>query len=328
MAVGSGIGAQLGWATESTYGTYVAPTSYLPAKSFQFTTKQSSEDVVGLAAGREAAIARVVTATWGEVAFEMLAFNKGLGRGLAHMFGSAATPVQQAGSAAYLQTHVWGDSAGRSLSIQGGFPDTAGTSQDQSALGVKLRSMEFKQDARGLLSVSYDGIAKSLTEAQTLGSASYVAANPFHFGQWAVKLGTFGAEASVTGVRSGSVKFTRPVDEEMFYAGNAGLMAPPVWNDLMDASGTLEVDFATKADFLDRYVANSATSMVLEWVGPIIASSYAETLRFKLPKVHFGEIGQAVPDNGVLKLSVPFKAYKDLTNGTAIAEYMSTDTTV
>ena len=40
MAIGSGLGSSFGFSRESTYGTYVAPTKFLRAKSYTISRTQ------------------------------------------------------------------------------------------------------------------------------------------------------------------------------------------------------------------------------------------------------------------------------------------------
>jgi hypothetical protein len=254
----------------------------------------------------------------------------GFGLILKHLTGSTTSPVQQAATTAYLQTHAWGDNTGLSLTGQMSTPATGGTAHPWTGLGGKITGVEFSCAVNELLKATVDLDFKKVVETETLATASYTAGNmPFHFGEMAVKLGTFASEASVTGVRGVSVKIERPQDTEMFYAGAAGLKAQPVWNEFLNISGTIEVDLVTKADFIDRFTGHTSTSMVLEWVGTTaIASTYYPTFRIVLPKVYFSGDVPSVDGPDVVKASVPFKAMLDTTNGICTAYYQSTDTTV
>lgn len=330
MAVGSGIGASVGVVAESTYGTYVAPTRFFAPKAFQVKKVQNVAPMTGVAAGRPMVPDEVVTTTAASGQIQVDVLRKDFGLLLAHLMGSTATPVQQAATTAYLQTHAWGDNYGRSLTLQGGFPNSAGTVLPQTATGCKITQGVFACSVNGLVEATFDFDAKTYTEAQSLAAPSYTASNtPFHFGEMAVKLGTYGSEASVQGVRSVNLTISRPMDTERFYAGNSGAKAEPVWNDFVAVSGTLEIDNVTRADFADRFTGHTSTSMVIEWVGATaIASTYFPTLGFTMPKVYFGDgIGEVTgPD--LIKASVPFTAFYDTTNGVVTARYMSTDTAV
>lgn len=330
MAIGSGLGASVGVGEESAYGTYVAPTRFFAAKSFNVKKVQNTVPVSGVAAGRQAPPDEVVTTTaaTGQISTDVL--RKDFGLLLAHLMGSSSTPVQQAATTAYLQTHVLGDNFGKSLTLQAGLPNVGGTVNPVTAQGCKITQGEFSCSVDGLVEASFEFDAKTYTEAEALAAPSYTATNmPFHFGEMSVRLGTFGAEASVQGVRTASITIARPQDTERFYAGNAGSKAEPVWNEFATVTGSLEVDLVNKADFIDRFTGHTSTSLVIEWVGSTaIEATHYPTLRFTCPKVYFSGDVPDVSGPDVLKASIPFTAFYDITNGLVSASYISTDIAV
>lgn len=330
MAIGSGLGSSVGVSAEASYGTYQAPTRFFPARSFNVKKVINTVPHGGVAAGRPAAPDEVVTTTAATGQIQTDVLRKDFGLLLAHLMGSSSTPVQQGATAAYLQTHVFNNNAGKSLTLQAGLPNVGGTVTPASALGCKITQAEFSCAVDGLVEATFDFDAKTYTESESLAAASYTASNtPFHFGEMTVKLGTYGAEASVQGVRSVNLTISRPQDTGRFYAGNSGTKSEPIWNEFAEITGTLEVDFVTKADFIDRFVNHTSTSLVLEWVGATpIESTYYPTLRFTCPKVYFSGDVPEVSGGEVLKASIPFKAFYDPANGLATAHYMSTDTSV
>lgn len=128
-------------------------------------------------------------------------------------------------------------------------------------------------------SLEIDG--KDCDETQTLATASYSNMAPFHFMQMALKTGSFGTETALDGIRKVSCKIERPQDVERFYAGQAGLKKEPIENDQVKISGSLESDYvATTLD--DLHTSDGATSMVWEFVGPLIAATFYETFRITL----------------------------------------------
>jgi hypothetical protein len=240
--------------------------------------------------------------------------------------GTTVTPVQQAVTTAYLQTHTLADTWGKSLTIQKGVPLTTGTVTDKSFLGCKVTSAEFSCEVGGMLTSSFEFDGKDCDESQTLAAASYSNMSPFHFGQLAVKSGSFGTETALDGVRKVSVKIERPQATDRFYANSSALKAQPISNDLVKITGSLEMDYvATTVD--DLHTSDGATSLVVEFVGPLIASTYFETFRIKLPAIKIDDAPPTVDGYGVVKPTFNFTALYDGTNAVAI-EYMSTDTTV
>lgn len=328
MAVGSGLGASLGFAPESTYGTYVAPNRWHQFNKGDLKKVKNVVQGGGLQAGVfvQRGSQRVVPTEAGTGSFELEVSRTKMGVLLQHLLGSSAAPVQQGATAAYLQTHVLGDTVGKYLTAQLGVPDRAGTVRPMTGKGGKFTSAEFSCKPDGLLMVSADMDFQKLSEAETLATPSYTDAVPFHFGQMAVKVGaTYGSEASVTGVRGATVKIDRALDTEGFYAGASGLKGEPIANDWVGVSGNLEVDFMNRTDFVDRFHTDTGFSLVWELVGPIIAATHAYTFRIKLPQVFLEGDTPSVDGPDVVKGTFPFVVQNDGTNPVITVEYMSTD---
>lgn len=328
MAIGSGLGAQLGISAESSYGTFVAPAKFIEFTKESLVLKKTTAQSAGIAAGRLLALSsrRVLTRQEVSGSVDLEVTNKGMGLLLQALMGTTVTPVQQAASAAYLQTHTLADTAGKSLTIQKGVPLTTGSVTDKTFLGCKVTSAEFACEVGGMLTSSYEFDGKTCDEAQTLATASYPSMSVFHFGQMAVKTGTFGGETARDGVRKVSVKVERPQAVERFYAGQAGLKKEPISNDQVKITGSLETDYIdTVLD--DLHTSDGATSLVWEFTGPLIASTYFETFRITLPAVRFDEGPPVVDGFDVIKPTFNFTGLYDGTNQPKI-EYMSTDITL
>lgn len=326
MAIGSGLGAQLGIAAESTYGTFVAPTKFLEFTKESLALKKTTAQSTGIASGRLMALSsrRVVTRKEVSGSIDLEVTNKGQGLLLQALMGTSVTPVQQGVTTAYLQTHTLADTAGKSLTIQKGVPLTTGTVTDKTFLGCKVISGEFSCEVGGMLTATYEFDGKDCDEGQTLAVASYSNMSPFHFGQMAAKAGTYGTETALDGIRKVSVKVERPQDTERFYANQSALKKEPITNDLVRITGTLETDYvATTLD--DLHTSDAATSFVWEFVGANIASTYFETFRITLPAIRLDEGPPVVDGYGVIKPTFSFTALYDGTNLPKI-EYISTDT--
>ncbi|MDX2520593.1 MULTISPECIES: phage tail tube protein [Streptomyces] len=328
MAIGSGLGAQLGIAAETTYGTFVAPTKFLEFTKESLALKKTTALSSGIAAGRLLGLSarRVLTRqeVQGTVDFEVT--NKGMGIPHQGLMGTTVTPVQQGVTTAYLQTHTLASVAGKSLTIQKGVPLTSGTVTDKSFVGCKVTSAEFACGVGEMLTCSMEFDGKNSDESQTLAAASYPSMTPFHFQQMSLKTGSFGTETALDGIRKVSCKIERPQDVERFYAGQAGLKKEPIENDLVKISGTLETDYvATTLD--DLHTSDGATSMVWEFVGPLIASTFYETWRLTLPAIRLDEGPPVVDGFGVVKPSFNFVSLYDGTNLPKI-EIISTDVTL
>jgi hypothetical protein len=329
MAIGSGLGGSFGYAEESTYGTYVAPTRWNQVNKADIKKVKNVVQGGGLAASRlvQAGGQRAVPTEGAAGSVEIEVPYTKLGLLIQHLMGSAATPVQQAATAAYLQTHVLGDNFGKKLTGQVGVPSRDGTVRPQTFKGGKILAAEFSCKVNELLTATLDLDFQKHSEVETLATPTYTAATPFHFGNLAVKIGTYGATAAVTGVKGVTCKIERGLDTEGWYANGAGLKVEPVMNDWVKISGSLDIDYMNKTDFTDRFHTDAGFAMDLEWVGPIIASTYAYTFRIRLGQVFLDDGTQGLDGPDVVSGSFPFTVQNDLTNPICSIEYMSTDTT-
>lgn len=330
MSIASGLGASFGVAPEVTYGTYVAPTRHHRVGKAELKLKKNTVQGGGLAAGQlvQPGSMRVVTSQAGEGSIELEISRVKMGLLLQHIMGSSAAPVQQGAGPAYLQTHAYADNVGKFLTGQLGVPDRGGVVRPYTAKGCKITSAEFSCKVDEILTLAADIDARQISEVETLAAPSYVADIPFHFAQMATKVGTYGTETAVTGVKGVSVKFERGQDTEAFYGGAAGLKAEPVINDWAKIGGTITADFIDKTVFADRFASDAGFSLIWEFVGPIIAATYAYTFRIKLPQCFLDGDTPTVDGPDVISGDFPFVVQNDGTNPIATIEYMTTDTTV
>lgn len=329
MGIGSGLGHSFGLAAETTYGTYAAPTRFLEGVAKLEKQKQTYQGG-GMAAGRmvQPGGRRYVTTKGATGTIDTAVYSKGMGLLLNGLLGGTVTPVQQGATAAYLQTHALADPFGKFYTMQAAVPDLTGTARPYTVLGAQVTSVEFSCEVGGGLAASWSVVGRDMTEAQTLAAPSYPTVNEFHFGQASLKLGTFGAEVAVDGVRKVSVTIERPRHEGGPYMGNQGLRSQGVINDWAKISGTIEADYLDKTVFADRFASDASTALVWEFVGPNIASTFDETFRIKMPMVFFDGATPTVEGPDVVSGSFPFVAQFDLTNPAVTVEYISTDLTL
>ncbi|QQZ54154.1 hypothetical protein IFE09_11365 [Streptomyces microflavus] len=325
MAIGSGLGAQIGIAAESTYGTYVAPTKFIEFTKEGLVLKKTTAQSAGIAANRFLPLSsrRVVTQRQASGSLDMEVTSKGMGVLLQSLMGTSVTPVQQAATAAYLQTHTLADTIGKSLTLQKGVPLTTGTVTRKNFLGCKIISAEFSCEVGGMLTATFEFDCKNVEETSVLATASYPAMAPFGFHQMSLKTGTYASETARDGVRKVSVKFERPQAVERFYAGQSGLKKEPIANDQVKISGSIEMDYVdTVLD--DLHTSDAETALVWDFTGPIIALTHAERFTVKLPAIRFDDAPPTVEGFDVVKPTMSFVGLYDGTNQPSI-EYMSTD---
>lgn len=326
MGIGSGLGSSFGMAAEVTYGTYVAPTRFLEGTA-QLTKRKNTYQGGGMAAGRfvQPGGRRYVTTKGAGGTLSTSVYSKGMGLLLNGLLGGTVTPVQQGATAAYLQTHPLADPFGKFFTMQAGVPDLGGTVRPYTYLGCQIMAVEFSCEVGGALTASWEVEARDVSEAETLAAPSYPVVNEFHFAQSAVKLGTFGAEAQVDGIRSMSVRIERARHDGGPYMGNQGLRSQGVLNAWSVVSGSISADFLNKVDLADRFASDSATSLVWEFVGPNIASTFFETFRIRVPQIFLNGDTPTAGSPDVVNTSFPWVGQHDGTNAPATVEYVSTD---
>lgn len=331
MAIGSGLGSSAGWSAESTWGTYVAPTKFVRHRSANVNKTATRQQGEGIQSGTHGMylnqFVETVTGGTGQLAFDVQ--SKGLGVLLNTLMGGTVTPTAQGATAAYLAAFPLADTYGKSMTVQLGLPQRGGTVTPATLSGVKVTQAAFSCAVDGILGCTVDLDAKAYENTTSLASVSYSSGvNVFHGAQLTTKLGSFGSEASVSGVKNVSVTIARPHDASAYYAGASGAKSEPVLNGATAITGSVEVDFINTTDFHARARDNSNTSLVLEWAGPIIASTYAETFRITLPGVVFESPESfGISDRNVLSHSFNFTWKYDGTNNAKI-ETISTDTTL
>jgi len=332
VAVGSGLGGQFGVVAESSYGAGGTAVKFPEIRSTDLKKVKNTVQGGGLAAGRPAQLGarRKVTTTAAAGGVTMEVTNKLMGLFFQALMGGTVAPVQQGATAAYLQTHpLTVDSAGKSLCMQVGVPLTDATTAAMTYKGCKITAIEFTCDRDGELMANLTVDARELDEVQALAvHASTSGVIPLPWNISALKLGTFGSEVQVDSVNSISIKIERSMKVDRFYVGNGGKKSEPITNDWVQVTGTINADFGAKATFADRFSADTPTSLVWEFIGPLIASTFYETFRIKVPMIFLNGDTPTLDGQDVVSTAFPFVAQLDGTNPLATIEYISTDSTL
>lgn len=331
MAVGSGLGSSLGVAAESVYGTYVAPTRFVEFSKEDFKKIKNTIQGGGLAAGRLVQLGsrRVVTDEAAEGSLELDVPNKGFGLLLQHVMGATATVVQQGGTPAYLQTHTFADNVGKSLSIQKGVPDTGGVVRPFTFRGGKVKALELSCAKGGHLMSKIDFDFQRASEVEVLAAPSMpIGMSNWSFAQMAVKIGAFGAEASVSGIKKFQLNIERGMNTERIYAGGLGFKEEPIMNAFAKITGSIESDFKDKTILADRFASDANFSMIWEFTGPVISGAFNYLFRVKLPMTFLDGDTPGVDGPDIINGTFPFVVQSDGTNQICTIEYQSIDTAV
>jgi hypothetical protein len=153
MAVG-GLDAQIGYALESTVGTPVTVTAFVPLVSESLMQERARLESSAIIAGK-----RVLNSNqWnggdvtvsGSVQHEL--YNRGLGKLFTAMFGAVSTT----GAGPYVHTFTPGDLTGDALTVQVGRPGIDGTVYPFTYAGMKVSSWEIACSAGEIATLGMD----------------------------------------------------------------------------------------------------------------------------------------------------------------------------
>lgn len=331
MAIKSGVGAQLGVRSESTWGTAVTVNDFIPFTSEEIRLRKNYIESGGLRAGQLAQRQELHVATTsfveGPVEFEPL--TKAFSKWLNLLHGNTVSPTTPGGATnARLHTHELGanDPNGKSLTVQVGRPDVSGTVRPFTYAGMKARSVTFQCETGGLLTSSWDLIGKSESTAGSVESASYSSIGvPFNFTQGSIEIG----DSVITDcIRSVNITITIPYAEDRFCLDSSGLMKEPIQNGLVDVTGTFEAEFSSLTQHAAFVAATRRKFEVIFTGADIDAGVNQSQLKFTLPSTVTTGEGPAVAGPDVLMQTLTVKALDDGTNPVCTVEYQTTDTTV
>jgi hypothetical protein len=293
----SGLSAQLGWAAETTYGTAVTVTRFVPFISESLAFTEERIDAEGIRAGRTVQHSDdyYLGKKMVEGSFECEAYD----RSTARLFSTALGGITTSG-AGPTYTHTITPSAadvfGKSLTIQVGRPGSAGTVHPFTYTGCKVSSLELSCAAGELarLSVGVVGQNEAVT-TPTLATASYAASmRAFTFVQGAVTIGGTSAP-----VKSVTLNIENSFDTDRLFL-NSALISEPIINGLTSITGEMGMEFVDLTQYA-RYTGGSTFATV--WT--FTAGSYTMTITMN---VRAEPMAVNVADAGVLQTTLPFKA--------------------
>lgn len=199
----TGLSAQIGYATESTVGTPVTVTAFVPLLSETLSQDKTRLESSGIIAGR-----RVLTSNqWnggnvtvsGSVQHEL--YNRGLGKLFTAMFGDVTTT----GAGPYTHTFTPGDLVGDALTVQVGRPATNGTVYPFTYAGMKVSSWEIACAQGEIATVGLDLVGqrefayRQVTDGVTTSGSAAISSSTAAFSTDDV-----GKPISGTGIPSGA----------------------------------------------------------------------------------------------------------------------------
>jgi len=311
MAVGAGIGAQLGIGTETTFNTGVTVNHWLEFTSESIKFNKTKVNGLGLRAGGLVTRSQRSIVTKSDASGDiMLDFPT---RGglilLAHALGSFPSPVTLA-SGVYQYTFTLGDVYGHSFTAQVGVPQYNGTVTPKTVTGAKITAMELACSTAGLLTGKFTLDAAGFTTGTALATASYaVLGSVFSFVGGAVQVnGT-----TVAYIRDFSVVIDNVLNTGRFNLGGLGVKLEQTHNGFRKISGKLTAEFSDTT-LLTAFLNDTATSLNVSFQGALLSTGYYEGINITLPSVKFTADTPVVNGPGSIDVTMSFDV---LDNGAA-----------
>ena len=322
MAIGSGIGSQLGIATETTFNTSVTVTRFYEFTSENLNYNKKTAVGMGLRAGGllPRSNRRVVTTfdAGGDIMLDLP--TRGLGLLLSHAMGSTPSGVTTT-TGVYSYSFTLGDVYGRSFTAQVGVPQYGGTVTPKTVGGSKIQSFELSVSNGGIATGKFTVDGASMTTGTSLATASYsTTGNLFHFAQGALTVDG----SSVANVKDFTLTVDNALKQDRYNFGSSGAKAEQVINGFRKVSGKMTAEF-TDTNFFTKYYADTATALVLTFTGAVIAGGQNEKLTITIPAVKFDADTPNVQSPGVVDLAMSFEAYDDGTNQPLTIAYQTAD---
>lgn len=353
MTVGSGLCAQFGFIEETTVGTALTVTKFVPVNSLRPTHTVKTATSAGLRAcakaitdDRTVLVGRMATA---DVEMEIL--NKTFGSLLKSLVGGNPSATQIGTTTVYRQINTPLDMTGKSLTIQAGFPESYGsaTVRPYTYRGTKVTQWEIAcspQQNNGLVIMRASLDMWDWTNGTALATAAYsTGVEPFRWGgdgtntYFTATIGgtvtttagrsTVAGASTIKGLRGVSLKGTNNLRTDRDLAGNAGIKSEQIENGWREYTVELDCEFADRTQLQDLVDAYTSTVLQFEWKTSTAINGQYPTLRVTYPVVKLAgspEIGG--PD--LLDDKITATAYLDNagTHPLIQIEYESADSTV
>ena len=294
----SGLQAQIGYGEESTWGTRVAPTVFIPLISEDIAHDREPLVAEGIIAGHSIPSTDQINGgpvdVRGPIAHEL--YTSGIDILLKHMFGSQTNT----GSGPY--THVYkpttGTIDGKGLTVQVGRPGVGGTVHPHDVAGGKIESWEIACSAGEIATLGVDLVGKSMVVNQTLATAAYTAAGskPFKFTHGAVSIG-----GSTVNVMEATVSGNNGLktDRRFIDSAAAGTIAEPLEASRREYTGSFSGEFNDLTQY-NRFVAGTEVALVLAFTAGAASLTIEGNIRFD-------GAGGRVGGSDILTEDLPFR---------------------
>lgn len=326
MAIGSGLGSQVMFGLETTYGTSVTPAYTLEATSVGLELQVEHMMAAGLRSGL-----RVMRSD------RQVVNKKGVNGSIdTEIYSNGGTPVYwlikamgdsramgsiKTGSTAYTYTIQLGDPAsGSSMTVQTGVADVGGTVRRMDATGCFITEFSLSNEVDGMLTMSATVDGRDYTPSSSaVTSATYSSSSePLTYAG-----GSFSINGTTVPIRSYEVNVTHGYDLERYQINSTTLKSRPIINALDEITATISLEFGADSgstwatdDLMTKYRAGTLlTNVIGQWTGTtaITGSTYPST-QVTIPKALITSATPTVAGPDIIMLDVEIMALDDGTN--------------
>lgn len=317
MALKSGLNAQLGFVAETTWGTPVTVTKFVPLVSESITKDVARLESSGILAGRRVLSTNQFTGgdvtVSGDINLELSL------QGVAGLWKWAlgtCTTTSTGGVAPFIHTLTPGDLTDDHLTMQVGRPDTGGTVDAFTYSGMKCASWELAAKAGELLTASFTAVGKDEATNTNLVAASFTNGvdQSFTYINGSVTIG--GASVNV---KEFTLKGDNGLRDDRRFLG-AATISEPLEASLREYGADLTMEFESLAQY-NRFLAGTTHAMVATFTASSSASFTVTT------NVRFDGSTPNVDGTDILEFSLPVKCVAGTDAGAITIAIVNNDST-
>ena len=331
MSIRSGLAAQLGAASETTWGTAVTPDHFYEFLSEDINLKVDRLESKGLRVNNRVLRTDRWAATQqrieGKIDFEVP--TKGMSLWLKNALGSTTITTPSGATNARLHRSTLADPYGLGLTVQVGRPDSSGTVQPFTYAGVKVDQLSLSNSVGDFLKAEINLVGKSESTGTSLATATYPITSgsaAYQYLNWTQGAITIGGSA-VGVVTDIKIDINNNIKSDRYFLG-AATMSEPIIAAMTEISGSVTVEFDGLTSY-NRFVNGTVAALTATWTGATaIESTTYPSLLVNLANVRFDGDTPNVKGPDVITHDLKFKALYDGTNGPIVIDYTTSDTAV
>lgn len=320
----------MGFARETTYGTFVSPARSFEAETDGPKLELQHLEIRGMRASthglRKDRVKTIKLGAGGPLPLTVL--SKGFGMLFRAMMGNSTGPTQQAATTAWLQEHD-SDSDGPKEKLSGQYVRVRkdGTTEPWTYLGVTIPEWELSQKIDDWLKLMLTLDAREEShDAATY--AAHAATYPASTKGFTWDDFTLTIDGAAVDVQEFSLKANNGlnVDKARRMKSTSPLKNEPQRVRWPAYTGAVLLDYENET-YYDLVAAGTDKQVVATWTGDVIEGAHNFSIVLTLPSVQFrGETPETDVEGDVPRQPLPFTVLYDGANPMVSLDYKSTDT--